>query len=126
MAAFGLALAAGINTQTKLNSLTEDIDTVLFIADDEGRIQALHSPRNFDGTRTRKTNKVGCLVGFGSQAMTVLLSKSQSTGDCNIVTPKIEDTSNCATKEQIEALVCPDQDSTTVTFLGSNTFIPAP
>ena len=66
MAAFGLVLAAGNNTQNKLNSLTKDIATVLLIADDERRIQALHSSRNFGGTRTRKTNKVGCLVGLVS------------------------------------------------------------
>ena len=94
MAAFGLALAAGNNTQAKINSLTEDIDTVLIIADDEGCIQALHGPRNFGGTRTRKTNKVGCLVGLGSQATPVLLSEISATADCNIATSTIDDISN--------------------------------
>ena len=79
---------------------------------------------------TRVNNKIVCLIGMGSQANPVTLDFETALADRNIITPTIYDIVNCGTKEEIIALVCPDQpeegSQDGVTFPGSNAFISAP
>ena len=125
ISAFSLALQAGKTRKEKLLSLTEDVDTVFLIADDEKNIVILHSPHNFGGTRTRPTNKVAAMIGLGLTPIGVLINKKAALDDCKLVTPTIDEFELCATGINIAALACPAQ-SGQVTFPGSATFIPAP
>ena len=58
MDSFGLALGSGVPISSKIGNLVEEIDTLFFVADDEKRIQTIHSPENLGVTRICKENKV--------------------------------------------------------------------
>ena len=103
-------------------SLTQEIDTVIFGASNDGSINLFHSPKNFGGTRTHPTNKVGCLMGLGTQATCVQLDLKSALKSCNIKTPILDALTSCKTKEEFEALQC----SSVMTFPGSAIFISAP
>jgi len=45
MGSFGLALESGKSLSMKIGSLVEDTDSLFFVADDEKRLQPIHSPR---------------------------------------------------------------------------------
>ena len=62
------------NAISKLRDLVEDADTV-FLGACNGKVIVLHSPTNFGGTRTRKSNKLACLTGLGPEAIGVLLNE---------------------------------------------------
>ena len=130
MKSFSLAMAAGASLQTKIQNLVEEIDTVFIVANDEKKLQLIHSPMNLGGTRTRVDNKIVCLIEMGSQATPVILDFEKALADRSIVTPTIDDILNCGTKEDILDLECPDQpeegSQDGVTFPGSSAFIPAP
>eukprot|EP00957_Ditylum_brightwellii_P197737 15064864-Ditylum_brightwellii.AAC.1 len=102
IAAFSSALKAGLSKEAKLQALTEDIDSVFLVADDEKHVAILHSPKNFGGMRTRPTNKVAAMIGLGPTAIGVLLNKKAVLKDCKLMTPKIEDIALCATGKDIE------------------------
>ena len=71
--AFSDILGSSKNETTKLRQVVEDIDTVILAVNSSNRIMLLHSPKNFGGTRTRPANKVICLMGMGTQAVSVLV-----------------------------------------------------
>ena len=106
----------------RVKSLTEEVDTVILIANENRKVVVIHSPKNHGGTRTRPTNKVSCLIGTGPQATCVILNEKQAIVDCNIMTPDLDDLRGCTLKEDVVAL----QPSVQVTFTGSASFIPAP
>ena len=45
MDSFSLAFAAGLSLQMKIGNLVEDVDSVIFVANDEKRIQPFTVPR---------------------------------------------------------------------------------
>ena len=67
MDSFSLALAARESFQMKIGNLVVDVDSISFVANNNKRIQPIHSPKNLGGTRTRNENKIVCLVGMDSQ-----------------------------------------------------------
>ena len=60
---------------SKLRYLMEDPNTVFFGARD-WRILILHSLMNFEGTRTRKSNKLTCGTGLGPEKIGVIIGKN--------------------------------------------------
>ena len=122
MEAFGEAMSSENSDDARVKSLTEEVDTVILIANENREVVVIHSPKNHGGTRTRPTNKVSCLIGTGPQATCVIRNKKQAVADCNIMTPDLDDLRGCTSKEDVVAL----QPSVQVTFTGSASFIPAP
>jgi hypothetical protein len=66
--AYSDTLSSGDTEATKLQQVTEEIDTDILATNASNGIIMLHSPKNFGGTRTRPANKLVCMVGIGSQA----------------------------------------------------------
>ena len=59
---------------SKLRDLVEDGNTMC-VGTMNGKIIIMHSPTNFEGTRSRKTNKLACLMGLGTVSTGVLLNE---------------------------------------------------
>ena len=125
MGSFSLSMSSSQSADARMNSLTEDVDTVIFIADENKKVAVIHSPKNHGGTRTRPTNKISCLVGLGPQAACVVLNETQALFDCNIRTPTLDELEECTSSEEVKALDPPGLLAP-VTFEGSASFIPAP
>ena len=77
MLKYSLAIAASVSERERLLALCEDVEAVIFIADDAGKIKMIHSPKNFGGTRSRPENKIACMIGMGSLATARQLAKSR-------------------------------------------------
>ena len=125
MESFSLSMSSNQSNGARLNSLMEDVDTVIFIADENKKVAVIHIPKNHRGTRTRPTNKISCLVGLGPQAACVVLNVTQALLDCNICTPTLDELEQCTSSEKVKALEPPGV-LVSVTFKGSAAFIPAP
>ena len=81
MAAFSSILEAGLSEEEKLQSLVEEINTVILAADANNKIMILHSPKNFGGTRSRPNNKVVCMLGLGAHAMYIFIDLRTALAD---------------------------------------------
>jgi len=125
MLEFSNALTASKSQRDRLLSLVEEIDSVVFIADEDGKINIIHSPLNFGGTRTRSKNKIACLLGLGPLATAVILNDRQAIEECEIATPTLDAMHACKTAEDFQALAAPPIDGE-VTFPGAASFIPSP
>mmetsp|Transcript_12865 Transcript_12865/g.27933 ORF Transcript_12865/g.27933 Transcript_12865/m.27933 type:complete len:153 (-) Transcript_12865:66-524(-) len=125
MESFSLSMSSNQSMGARLKSLTEEVDSVIFIVDENKKVSVIHSLKNHGGTRTRPTNKNSCLIGLGPQAACVVLNESQAVLDCNIHTPTLDEIEECTTKEDVRALE-PPGNLAPVTYEGSASFIPAP
>ena len=76
-------------TKARIKNLTEEINTVFLAADAEGKIQILHSPKNFGGTRLQPKNKVVALVGLGTQATTVQMDERNAFAVVSLLCPNL-------------------------------------
>jgi hypothetical protein len=83
---FSHAMAASRSQRDRILALTEETDSIIFVADEEGLITVIHSPKNLGGTRTRPSNKVIGLVGMGPLATPVVLNIEQAVATCEIRT----------------------------------------
>jgi hypothetical protein len=72
--AFSEILNSNDKDATKLRQLVEEIDTVILAADANKRIMIPHSPKNSGGTQTQPKNKVVCMLGMGTQSVSVLVN----------------------------------------------------
>jgi hypothetical protein len=124
MAAHATALAAEANNKVKLSDLLNDIDGIILYAEDD-RIKALHSLKNFGGSRMRPANKVAALAGFGPEAQRLLIDVDNALSACKLKTPTMTTLSKCTTTAEIEALPTP-ANGAAFTFKGSTVFIVAP
>ena len=107
------------SASSKLRDLVEDADTV-FLGAYNGKVIVLHSPTNFGGTRTRKSNKLACLTGLGPEAIGVLLNEESILSSKKFKGADEDKAIDCTTKEEIDNL-----KNTTQYTLGA-IFIPAP
>jgi hypothetical protein len=100
--AFSKILNLNNNTAIKLRRLVEEIDTVIIAADANKRIEILHSPKNFGGTQTRPENKVICMLGMGTQSVSILVDLNLVLANCNIIVPTVNKLSRCETAQEVE------------------------
>ncbi len=84
----------------------------------------LHSPKNCGGTRTRPAHKVVCMIGMGSQAVSVLVNLNSALANCNIIGPTVLDLSGCTTAQEVEDIPAPTGG--VIGFEGSLIYIPDP
>ncbi len=80
--AFSDILSSDATHAAKLQSLIEEIDTVILAADGSNNIMIMHSLKNLGGTRSRQKNKVVGMLGMGSQAISVLINLNSAFADC--------------------------------------------
>jgi hypothetical protein len=100
--AFSNILSSNNNDVTKLWQLVEEIETDILAADSNNCIMILHSPKNSGGTQTRPKNKVVCILGMGTQAVSALVDLNLALANCSIIVPTINKLSGCATlREQL-------------------------
>ncbi len=125
MQAFSDILSSNDNDVTKPRQLVEEIDTVILAADANNRIMILHSPKNFCGTQTRPENKVVCMLGMGTQAVSILVKLNSALTNCNIIVPTVNKLSGCATAQEVEEILIPVANWLNG-FEGSAIFIPGP
>ncbi len=107
MKAFSNILSSNDNDVTKLRQLVEEIDTVILAADANNRIMILHSPKNFGRTQTRPKNKVVCMLGMGTQAVSILVNLNLALANCNIMVPTANKLSGCATAQEVKNIPIP-------------------
>ncbi len=123
--AFGKILNSDNKHATKLQQLVKEIDTVILAADANKRIRILHSPKNFGGTRTRPENKVVCMVGMGTQSVSILVNLNLALANCNIIFPTVNKLSRCKTAQEVKDIPIPATNGL-VGFKESAIFIPGP
>ena len=123
--AFSDILSSGATNTEKLQSLVEETDTVILAANASNNIMIMHSPRNIGGTRSRPDDKVICMLGMGSQAISVLIDLNSAFADCNIVVPTVQQLAECETAQDVANIPTPNANGL-VGFEGSAIFIPGP
>jgi hypothetical protein len=75
--AFSNTLSANDDKTTKLQQVTEDIDTIILAAGPDKRIMILHSP-------------LVCMLGLGPQAVSVIVDLESALRDCIIIVPTVD------------------------------------
>mmetsp|Transcript_30867 Transcript_30867/g.65029 ORF Transcript_30867/g.65029 Transcript_30867/m.65029 type:complete len:658 (+) Transcript_30867:779-2752(+) len=109
----------------RIRNFTEDLNSIFFAADAEGKIQTLHSPKNLGGTRTRSTHKIVALVGMGARATAVQLDEKHAVKVVDLRCPNLNLIDVETTAAGIKAIPIPD-DNAVVTCETTNIFLPAP
>ena len=109
----------------KLQTLTGDPGAVILVSDANNKIIALHSFKNFGGTRIRPANNFACLIGGGASAPIVSINEQSITANCSIATPTIAAITNCTSALAIRNLPHPG-DLAAVTFAGCSSFYGQP
>jgi hypothetical protein len=99
-------------------------DAVILAAYANNRNMILHCPKNFGGTQTWPENKVACMWGMGTQAVSILINlNSALTNNCNIIVLTVNKLSGCTTAQEVEDIPIPVANRL-VRFKGSAIFIP--
>jgi hypothetical protein len=123
--AFSKILSSNDNNVTKLRRLVKEIDTVILAADANNRIMILHSPKNFGGTQTSPKNKLVCMLGMGTQAVSILIDLNLALVNCNVIVPTVNKLSGCKKAQEVKDIPIPATNRL-VGFKGSAVFIPGP
>jgi hypothetical protein len=123
--AFSTVLSSNNNYVTKLRQLVEEIDMVILAADANNHIMILHSTKNFGRTQTQPKNKVVCMLGMGTPAVSILVNLNLALANCDIIVPTVVELSGCATAQEVEDIPIPAVNGI-VGFEGSTNFIPGP
>ncbi len=111
--------------QPKLWQLVVGIDTIILVADANKRIMILLSPKKFGGTQTQPKNKVVCMLGMGTQSVSVVVNLNLALANCNIIVPTDNKLSGCKTAQEVEDIPIPATNGL-FGFEGSTIFIPGP
>ncbi len=98
---------------------------VFFATDNDGKIQVLHSPINFGGSRVRLENKVVAMMGLGAKGTTVGFDGAHAVSTIKLWCPDLNLFPGESTAEGIRALPIPDNDALE-TCDAKNIFLPAP
>ena len=85
-----LVVASTTSKGERLNSLADNIITVILAADADKQVSILHSPKNFGGTRMRPSNKNACLLGSGPRESCALFNQATALNSCKMATPTLE------------------------------------
>ena len=107
---FSKSITESLSDKDKINALTEETDSVIFIADDQGSITVIHSPTKLGGTRSRPELKIVCLVGMGPLATAVVLNDKQAIAIFKIATPEKDKFHDCTSAEQFSVLDVEDNE----------------
>ena len=107
---FSKSITESLSDKDKINALTEENDSVIFIADDQGSINVIHSPTKLGGTRSRPELKIVCLVGMGPLATAVVLNDKQAIAIFKIATPEKDNFYDCTSAEQFSVLDVEDNE----------------
>jgi hypothetical protein len=124
IAGFTNAMDTGANLEVKMMWLSQPLG-LLLIVNNSKEVSIIHHPHNFGGTLLRPTHNVGCLVGMGPNATSVVLDHRLALGHVTAVVPSIGDIKACLTAETLAALPIP-RPRGVVNLEGINCFIPAP
>jgi hypothetical protein len=98
---------------------------VIFAAGKNKKLLSLHSFKNAGGTLLRPDNKLMCLLGTGASATAIEVNFKEFVANCNLVTPTIEELSECKTASEVSELEAPNKTGL-VTYPGSASFLAAP
>jgi hypothetical protein len=109
----------------RFQTLISDINSVIFAADQDKNIHALHCFKVAGGTLLRPTTKLMCLLGSGSSATAFIVDKQSLLNPCNLITPTIDKLQECSNEDKVNMINAPDDDGA-VTYPGSASFFPAP
>ena len=105
-------------------TLTADLDMVLFAADSNKKLLALHSFKNAGGTLFHPEKKLMCVSGTGNIATVFKVNPLTLTAKCHLVSPTIDALRECTTATEVAELEAPDENGF-VTYPGSASFLPA-
>jgi hypothetical protein len=102
------AWSSNKSDDVRIQTLISDINKVVFAADQDKHIHALHSFKVAGGTILRPTTKLMCLLGMGSSATAFIIDKQSLLNPCNLVTPTIEKLQECSKEDEGNAVNAPD------------------
>ena len=102
------AWSSNKSDDVRIQTLISDINKVIFAADQDKHIHALHSFKVAGGTILRPTTKLMCLLGMGSSATAFIIDKQSLLNPCNLVTPTIEKLQECSKEDEGNAVNAPD------------------
>ncbi len=91
----------------KIINLIKEEDTVALVIGKVGQIKILHSFKQFGGTRTRPTLKVGCLFGNGAKATAIVVNTDQITASKEITIPSGDAIHECNTIKELKNIKNP-------------------
>ncbi len=123
--AFSNILSLYDNDVTNYGNWLKKLIQLFLAADANNYIMILHSPKNFGGTHTQPKNKAVCMLGMGTQVVSVLVDLNLALANCNIIAPTVNKLSGCATAQEVEDILILAANGL-VGFKGSAIFIPGP
>ena len=114
--------------KAKLHLLNNDPDTAILAGDWGQGIMVLHSFKNLGGSILSPPDKYVCLLGGTRMAPIVIANDVAISESIELLTPAAEDILACTTVEELMDLHPPlvEENPDTITFRGSNTFLPPP
>ena len=122
--AYLTAWSADSTTESKLQLLTNDPGTAVLAGDYHHGIMILHNFKNLGGTILSPHDKYVCFIGANRLVPVVIVNDVAVVENCEIITPSGEDILACNDLEGLLNLTAPLDD--TITYAGSNTFLPPP
>jgi hypothetical protein len=108
----------------KMTALNEP-NGVLLTANNRQEIVLLHNPKNFGGTLLRPTDKIGCLLGVGHNAMPVIIDETAALQPLQVAVPPLAEIAACSSIDDLRALATPAVNGL-VNLEAINIFFPAP
>ena len=72
------------SAKEKMTTLNKP-NSFLLTANHKKEIALLHKPKNFSGTLLRPTNKIGCLLGIGHNAMPIIIDATTALQPLQVV-----------------------------------------
>jgi hypothetical protein len=97
----------------------------LFTANLKKEIALLHSPKKSSGTLLCPTNKIGCLLGIGHNAMPIIIDATAALQPLQVVILSLAKIVACSLIDELRALPKPATNGT-VNLKAINVFFPAP
>jgi hypothetical protein len=105
--------------------LTSNLNIVIFAAGKNKKLLTFHSFKNAGGMLLCPDNKLMCLLGTRASATAIEVNFKEPVAKCNLVTPTIEELSECKTASEVSELEAPNKTGL-VTYPGSASFLAAP
>jgi hypothetical protein len=113
------------SNDVRFQTFISDINIIIFAADQDKNIHALHSFKVAGGTLLCPTIKLMCLLGSGLSATAFIVDKQSLLNPCNLITPTINELQECSNEDEVNGFNAPD-DEGAATYPGSPSFFPVP
>jgi hypothetical protein len=103
--AFISAMAEKNLKNDKITALTEDLDSIIMVADNRNRVKFIHSCKKFGGSCIKSATTIGGLIGQGARAFPIIINKDNAMSSTSVKIPTTSKIWACKNTEQLKNLL---------------------